>query len=315
MARPYPFHTLDVFTATRFAGNPLAVVLNADDMPGETMQRVAAEFGLSETIFVMAPEEEGHEAHGLSARVRIFTPVHEMPFAGHPTIGCAVHLAERHWPKGAFDEVLTLGEEVGPVPVRVRRAKGDKRVHATFTAPVVPRPMAGRFERGAVAAALGLAPDDVRADHPVMAHEGGPGFLYVPLASLDALSRARVVEPDWSATMRRDPLRPGAHERDSTYLYAPDPDGEGMAFRARMLAPGGGVAEDPGTGSASAILASQLLAAGALADGTTAIRLTQGVEMGRPCEIGVEVDVADGALVAVRVSGTAVRVTDGQIMA
>lgn len=310
MAKPYPFHTLDVFTGTRFQGNPLAVVLNADDMPAETMQAVAAEFGLSETVFVMAPEHPDHEA-----RVRIFTPVHEMPFAGHPTIGCAVHLAERHWPKGAFDEVLVLGEEAGPVPVRVVRAKGAKRVTATFTAPVLPRRMDGAFERHAVAAALGLSPDDIGADHPIAAHEGGPSFLYVPLASVDALERARPVEPHWSATMRRDPLRPGAHERDSTYLYALDPDGEGTAYRARMFAPGGGVAEDPGTGSASAILASQLLVAGALGEGTSRIALTQGVEMGRPCEIAVEADVADGALTAVRVSGTAVRVMDGQIVA
>ena len=313
MAKPYPFHTLDVFTATRFHGNPLAVVLNADGMSDETMQAVAAEFGLSETIFVMAPEDEGHEA-----RVRIFTPVHEMPFAGHPTIGCAVHLAERHWPKGALDEVLVLGEEAGPVPVRVVRAKGQKRVAATFTAPVLPTPMPGAFDREAIAAALGLEPPDIRTDHPIGAHEGGPSFLYVPLASVAALERARPVEPHWSATMRRDPLRPGAPARDSTYCYAPDGD-DPTAFRARMFAPGGGVAEDPGTGSASAILASQLLAAGALGheggDGTTAIRLRQGVEMGRPCEIGVEADVTGGALTAVRVSGTAVRVTDGQIMA
>ena len=314
MAKPYPFHTLDVFTADRYAGNPLAVVLNADGMMAETMQAIAAEFGLSETIFVMAPEVEGHEA-----RVRIFTPVHEMPFAGHPTIGCAVHLAERHWPKGAFDEVLTLGEEAGPVPVRVRRAKGEKRVRATFTAPVIPRAMDGEFDRAAVAAALGLAPDDIRADHPIAAHEGGPSFLYVPLASLDALARARPTEPHWSGAMLRTPPTPGATAGDSTYCYAPDPEGDpkgdGMTFRARMFAPAGNIPEDPGTGSASAILASQLLAAGTLPEGTTAIRLRQGVEMGRPCEIEVEADVAKGALTAVRVSGTAVRMMDGQIMA
>lgn len=310
MAKPYPFHTLDVFTARRFAGNPLAVVLNADTMEAATMQALAAEFGLSETVFVMAPEAEGHEA-----RVRIFTPRHEMPFAGHPTIGCAVHLAERHWPKGAFEEVLVLEEEAGPVPVRVAREAGTKRVTATFTAPVVPFALGHAFEREGVARALGLATDDVRADHPILAHEGGPDFLYVPLASLDALARARPVEPHWAGTVVRDPDAPGASGRDSTYCYAPDPDGEGLAFRARMFAPLGGILEDPATGSASAILASQLLAAGALDEGTTRVSLVQGVEMGRRSEIGVEVDVANGALVAVRVSGTAVRVSDGQVMA
>ena len=309
MAKPYPFHTLDVFTRDRFAGNPLAVVLQADDLSGEAMQRVAAEFGLSETIFVMAPEEEGHEA-----RVRIFTPVHEMPFAGHPTIGCAVHLAERHWPKGPFDEAMVLGAEAGPVPVRVRRGKGDRRVAATFTAPVIPRPRDGAFDRAAVAEALGLEASDLREDHPIGVHEGGPNFLYVPLASLDALARARPVQPAWSRTVARDPLRGGGELRDSLYAYAADPEGEGMAFRARMFAPAGGVPEDPATGSASAILASQLLQAGALANGTTAIALRQGIEMGRPSEIALSVDVADGALAAVRVTGSAVRVSDGQIV-
>ena len=114
----------------------------------------------------------------------------------------------------------------------------------------------------------------------------------------------------------REPLRPGAHLRDSLYAYAPDAghEGEGLAFRARMFAPAGGVPEDPATGSASAILASQLLVAGELRDGTTRVALRQGVEMGRPSEIEVEIDVADGAVAAVRVTGSAVRVMDGQIM-
>ena len=309
MAKPYPFHTLDVFTAERFSGNPLAVVLNADDLAPETMQRVAAEFGLSETIFVMAPDDPAHEA-----RVRIFTPVHEMPFAGHPIVGCAVHLAERHHPKGAFGAEMVLEAEAGPVPLRVERRRGEKRMAATFTAPVTPRAMAGAFDRKAVAAALSLEPADVRDDHPIRAHEGGPTFLYVPLASVDALARARPSEPRWSETMRRDPLRPGAHERDSTYCYAPDPSADGLGFRTRMFAPGGGVPEDPATGSASAILASQLLDAGALGNGTTRVALRQGVEMGRPSAIALEIDAADGALAAVRVTGTAVRVMDGQIM-
>lgn len=318
MARPYPFHTLDVFTATRYAGNPLAVVLQADDLTAAQMQVIAAEFGLSETIFVMAPDDTAHEA-----RVRIFTPVHEMPFAGHPIVGCAVHLAERQQPKGAFEADMVLQAQAGPVPVRLRREKGDKRVSATFTAPVVPHRRPGELDRRAIAAALDLAPDDIRADHPIGVHEGGPNFLYVPLASVEALGRARPTEPHWGAAVMRGPGLGGAELRDSLYAYAPDPDapdpgaspdGAGLAFRARMFAPAGGVPEDPATGSASAILASQLLDAGELPAGTTRVALRQGVEMGRPSEIALEVDVADGALATVRVTGSAVRVMDGQIM-
>ena len=300
-AHPYHFHVLDVFTERRFAGNPLAVVLNADAMSGKAMQAVAREFNLSETIFVLAPDDPAHEA-----KVRIFTPVYEMPFAGHPTVGAAIHLAERRWPKGALDETIVLEEQAGLVPVRVVREKG--RIRATFTAPVVPYPIDGAPNRAMAARALGLSEDDLHPDHPVALHEGGPNFLYVPLASLGALARARPSEPHWSEAVNRD-------GRDAAYCYAPDPDGEGLAFRARMFAPGGGTYEDPATGSASAILASQLLSAGALTDGTTAITLRQGVEMGRPSEIGLEVEVVNGAIGAVRVSGSAARVSDGQILA
>lgn len=296
-AHPYPFHVLDVFTTTRFAGNPLAVVLNADSMSGETMQAVAREFNLSETIFVMAPENDGHEA-----RVRIFTPRYEMPFAGHPTIGCALFLAERHWPKGKVDEVLVLEEEAGLVPVRVTRAGGP--MEATFTAPVIPHPVGDELDKAQVAAALGLSAEELGAD-PVHRHEGGPAFTYVPLRDIEALGRAAPCEPQWSGTM-------GTGDRDSTFLYASD--GESR-YRTRMFAPHAGIAEDPATGSASAILASQLLASGRLNEGETRLHLTQGVEMGRRSEIDVAIDVSKGQIAQVRVSGCAIRVSDGQILA
>ena len=298
-ARPYHFHVFDVFTTERYAGNPLAIVLGADDLDGGAMQRIASEFNLSETIFVMAPERGDNEA-----RVRIFTPRYEMAFAGHPTIGCAIHLAERHWPKGRIDETLVLEEDAGPVPVKVTRRDGEMR--ATFTAPVVPTPIEAAVDREALASALHLDPGDLRDDHPLGVHEGGPAFLYVPLRDLDALARARPLGPGW-----RDALPEAVH---SVYCYAPETE-KGADWRARMFAPDAGIMEDAATGSASAILASQLLVVGVLGEGTTGLRLRQGVEMGRPSEIGVEIDVASGALAAVRVSGSAVRVSDGQILA
>lgn len=295
--RPYPYHVLDVFTTTRFAGNPLAVVLNADDMSDATMQRIAREFNLSETIFVMAPAMDEHEA-----RVRIFTPLYELPFAGHPTVGCAVFLAERHWPKGPVNETLVLEEEAGLVPVHVVRE--NKTSKATFTAPVLPYPVGEELDREAIAAALGLDLSDL-GSHPARAHEGGPRFTYVHLRDVAALEKARVTEPLWSEVHRDS-------TRDSTFLYALD--GEGR-YRTRMFAPGSNIAEDPATGSASAILASQLLEAGTLKDGTTNLHLTQGVEMGRRSEIAVSIDVSNATIEAVRVGGSAVRVADGQVLA
>jgi len=124
------FHTLDVFTDTPYRGNPLAVVLGADDLKPAQMQTMAAEFNLSETIFVQAPQNPAH-----TARVRIFFPTAEIPFAGHPTIGCAIHLATaRH--TGDFTTHLVLEEEAGLVPVTVTRLGQD--IRAEFVAPVLP---------------------------------------------------------------------------------------------------------------------------------------------------------------------------------
>ena len=134
-------------------------------------------------------------------------------------------------------------------------------------------------------------------------HEGGPRFLYAPVASLAALARARVVEPHWSRLI-------AAHGVDSAYLYT---KGEDCDFRARMFSPTAGIPEDPATGSASAILAAQLLANGAVKDGTTTLTLHQGVEMGRPSILRLTIEAAGGALTAVRIAGSAVRIGEGRL--
>ncbi|WP_336512100.1 PhzF family phenazine biosynthesis isomerase [Pseudaestuariivita rosea] len=125
------FVTYDVFTDTRFAGNPLAIVLGADDLTCAQMQTIAREFNLSETIFVQTPTDPSHRA-----QVRIFFPTAEIPFAGHPTIGCAIYLATLDHPTGDFDVPLVLEEQAGLVPVQVTRKAGQ--VRAEFLAPVLP---------------------------------------------------------------------------------------------------------------------------------------------------------------------------------
>ncbi len=297
------FHTCDVFTSRVFAGNPLAIVLGADDLTPAQMLTLAREFNLSETIFVQRPANPAH-----TARVRIFFPTAEIPFAGHPTIGCAIHLAEAMGDDGDFDRHLVLEEEAGLVPVHVWRRQG--RTSAEFVAPVVPHGVTGAPDREAaldpdrLAAALGLGAADIGfGAHRPGLWQGGPRFLYVPVASLDALSRARPLQPGWSAQMQAGGV-------DSMYVYAPGVDCD---YRARMFSPTAGVPEDPATGSASAILAAQLLASGALADGETALTLHQGVEMGRPSRIGLTAVVTGQALSAVRIKGEAVPVSEGRI--
>ena len=285
-----PFRTLDVFTEDRYGGNPLAVVLEADGLTTAALQRIAAEFNLSETISVQTPDDPAH-----MAKVRIFTPTGELPFAGHPTVGCAILLA------GDDTAVVTLEEKAGLVPVTIERA--GAQVTATLTAPVVPFVVDAEVSAQDAAAALGLEPGEIGigAHRPGVA-EGGPRFVFVPVASLDALARAR---PDAAAFAALEEACGTAE----VYVYTQGTDG--ADYRARMFAPGIGIPEDPATGSASACLAAHLDACGLLADGTTDLVLHQGIEMGRPSRISVGIDRKDGALGAVRVGGCAVRVSEG----
>ncbi len=297
------FHTWDVFTNHAFAGNPLAIVTGADDLSPAQMLTLAREFNLSETIFVQRPVNPAH-----TARVRIFFPTAEIPFAGHPTIGCAIHLATAAAGPGDFEATLMLEEEAGLVPVQVLRRGLEMR--AEFTAPVIPHPVTDAADIGAaldparLATALGLDAADIGfAAHRPGLWQGGPRFLYAPVASIDALGRARPVQPIWSEQMK-------AAGVDSIYLYTAGLD---CNYQARMFSPTAGILEDPATGSASAILAAQLLHSAALQEGESRMALRQGVEMGRPSEISLTIVLRDGCLDQVRVAGSAVPVASGRI--
>ena len=294
------FHTLDVFTGKKFGGNPLAVVLDADALSDAQMQTIAREFNLSETIFVMKPDDPAN-----TAKVRIFFPTAEIPFAGHPTVGCAILLASKKYKDGcSFETSIRLEEVAGLVPVKVTRIGEVAR--AIFTAPVVPFAVDVELPPAeAIAKALSLEAADIGfAGHRPRLHQGGPRCLHVPVASRAALARSRAMEPRWSALI--EPLG-----TDMAYLYTPGGDNPKTHYRARMFAPTGGIVEDPATGSATALLAAQLLVAEKLADGTHAWQLEQGYEMGRPSDLHLEADVRAGKLQAVRVAGQAVQIMQG----
>lgn len=294
------FHTYDVFTARKFAGNPLAIVEDADDLSTEQMQTIAREFNLSETIFVRKPKDPAH-----TASVRIFFPAAEIPFAGHPTVGCAIHLATKKYKPGcSFETTITLEEVAGLVPVKVSRIGDVPR--AQFTAPVTPfaveMPMPSNED---VARALSLDVSDIGFDgHRPGLFQGGPRFFYAPVNSREALRKARVIEPHWSALL--GPMKTGA-----IYLYTRGGDGPNASFRGRAYAPTDGIPEDPATGSATALFAAQLLRSEGLSDGTHRFQLEQGYEMGRPSDLWLEADVAGAKLLAVRVAGQAVQITSG----
>ncbi len=173
-----PFHVWDVFTDTAFSGNPLAIVETDGSLSTAQMQTIARQFNLSETIFLMPPRDPAH-----TARARIFFPTAEIPFAGHPTVGAALYLAARD----GLQEV-TLEEEAGLVPVRIREGR------AQFRAPVLPAPHGGAVEVELCARALGMAPASI-GPHAPGAFAGGPAFVYVPVRDRATLAQARPEEP------------------------------------------------------------------------------------------------------------------------
>ncbi len=291
------FHTLDVFTTTPYTGNPLAVVLGANGLSDDQMQAITREFNLSETVFVQKPDTPAH-----SAKVRIFCPACELPFAGHPTIGCAILLAELAH-EGDFSVEITLEEKAGLVPVQVERRAGITM--AEFIAPVLPQLAGGTPPDAAEAAsALGLRAGDIGFGQHQAAHwQGGPDFLFVPIASRAALKQAKP-SASWQEMTAKA-------KTQSVYIYCAD----GAGYAARMFAPEHGMNEDPATGSAGAILAAQLHASKALPEGSTVVALKQGEDMGRPSDITLTAVVADGKITEIRIKGAATRFNHGQITA
>jgi trans-2,3-dihydro-3-hydroxyanthranilate isomerase len=296
-----PFYTLDVFTAHTFGGNALGVFPDALHLPTGSMQRIAGEMNLSETVFLGPPET----AEG-SARVRIFTPRVELPFAGHPTVGTAIFLAGRLPAPAAPREVarLVLEEAVGPVPVSVRFENG-RPVFAQFTTAQLPEHRRSPYSPADLAAMVGLDTADLCPDGlPAEMVSCGLAYYVIPVRTLDAVRRATLDVARW----RRMLSESWAHH---VYLVALETEGDAADVHVRMFAPGSGVPEDPATGSAAAALGGYLAALSGREAGTLAWVVEQGLEIGRPSLLYVEADRAGASTVAVRVGGRAVEVSQG----
>lgn len=298
----YRFYTTDVFTDRVFGGNPLAVFPEAEGLGSATMQRIAAEFGISETVFVLPAERAGH-----TRRLRIFTPGTELPFAGHPTVGTAYVLARTGHVALRGDATRVVFEEgVGPVPVSIRWKEGTV-AGATMTAPQLPAHGPAPPPLSAIAHVLSLDPHDLRADeYRTEAVSCGVPFLFVPLRDRDALRRVRIDPARWEHVMK-------AAWAPSIYALCFEPDAPDATLAGRMFAPGLGVPEDPATGAAASALAGYLAPRDRSGDGTLRWRLEQGVDMGRPSRIDLEADRRQGKLVEVRVGGAAVMVSTGEM--
>jgi trans-2,3-dihydro-3-hydroxyanthranilate isomerase len=295
------FHTLDVFTSARFAGNPLAVVLDADALDTIQMHKIAREFNLSETVFVLSTNKPAH-----TARLRIFTPGGEVPFAGHPTVGTAALLAELRAPEtnGERDALVVLEENIGTVRVGVRQ-KPDTPAHAEFDAPKLPEPVAGVPPTDLLSAALGLIPSEIGLEnHRPSAYSAGLPFVFVPVQSLDAIARASPNMAHWSSAFGKT---------NAAYLYCRETVHATSHFHARMFAPNLGVMEDPATGSAAAAFAAVIVRFDSPRDGMQKKIIEQGFEMGRPSFVETSLVVRQGKLETVRIAGHAIRVSEGVI--
>ena len=295
----YRYFTCDVFTHTRFGGNQLAVLPEADGLSDEQMQQIAREFNYSETTFVLPPRA-GH-----ACRVRIFTPPREVPFAGHPNIGTAFVLATMgvFGPLDAPTSVI-FEEQAGLVPIAIRKRQGG-RIWCELTAPqglTLGKTVSGQ----AVAAAVSLTADDiVTATHAPQVASVGLPFLIAELRDRDALQRAR---PDISGL---EGLVAEGIELPDVHLYVRTSNG--FDIRARMFAPLDGVPEDPATGSANCALVALLSHLDEAAGGTFSWRIAQGVEMGRPSVLEARTEKRDGEVVSVWIGGESVMVGEGHI--
>jgi trans-2,3-dihydro-3-hydroxyanthranilate isomerase len=286
----------DVFTESRYGGNPLAVVLDAEGLTTAEMQTIAREFNYSETTFVLPPQDAGNDA-----QVRIFTPTFEMPFAGHPNVGTACVLAEEGVVFGrTVGDRLRFEEKAGLVEMELARdAKGAVR-SATLTAPQR-LSVGGTIPRAQLAEALSLDAKDLKDDGVVASV--GAAFVLLELASREALERAR---PDLAAYERH--LKANIHDglnATGVHCWVRVAESD-LDLRTRMFAPLKGVFEDPATGSANAALAGYLARDAAQ---PIKLRIAQGVEMGRPSLL-----FAEASSSFVRLGGSSVRTMRGVLL-
>jgi trans-2,3-dihydro-3-hydroxyanthranilate isomerase len=292
----------DVFTSEVLAGNQLAVVFECDALDTARMLAIAREFNLSETVFILPPDNVAHEA-----RVRIFVPTRELPFAGHPTVGAAVALAALR--KGEGDHAFVLEELVGDISCRAVIGGGAGR--AEFDLPRLPERIDYELAPDRVAAALGIAAEDIGfSGHLVSAFTAGVPYVTVPVSRIEAVRHAVINAGAWLDLIRFPGNVPAA-----PYIYCAGGEGVGTHFHARMFAPWDGIAEDPATGSAAAALAGALTAFEKPLDGKTGYVIEQGVEMGRPSCIELTLCVSSGALDQVSIGGYAVKTAEGRLFA
>ena len=298
MAREYAIY--DVFTGDALAGNPLAVVFDGAGLTDARMQAIAGEFNLSETVFVLPPDNPAH-----AASLRIFTPGRELPFAGHPTVGTAIALAERQYAGANIDLVSVLEEKVGPVRCAVRLAAGEASF-SEFDLPRASDRMDATFDPQAVADALCISAADIGFEnHRLSVWTAGVPYVLVPLRDLSVAAAIRFDPPRWRET---------GFGMTSAYAYCRGGVDHLASFHARMFAPDLGITEDPATGSAVAAMSGAIRHFDALSPGHHALVIEQGVEMGRPSRIHLHIEASRDSIQHARIGGQAIKIAEGRIL-
>lgn len=303
MARQYAIY--DVFTDQKLAGNPLAVIFDGAGLSDAMMQTIAGEMNLSETVFVQPADHASH-----TARIRIFTPGRELPFAGHPTVGTAIALAERAYSgdDANMDVVSVLEETVGPVRCAVRVRPGEASF-AEFDLPRLSGQDEHQIDRQGLADALSIKASAIGFEnHQPMVWSAGVPFLLVPVHDLATVESIEFEPALWEQVA---PMS-GGH-LTSAYVYCRGGVHHAAKFHARMFSPDMGISEDPATGSAVAALSGAIHHFDALPDGHHPLMVEQGVEMGRPSHIHLHIDVKEGSVSRARIGGQAVRIASGSL--
>ena len=295
------FVTVDVFTGTQFAGNPLGVVLNAEGLSGGQMQAIAAEFNLAETTFVLPPKDPAH-----TAEVRIFTPRYEMPFAGHPNVGTAFALARAGKSYGRMIEgnSVTFEEKAGLVPIAILK-EGPIVVGARLASPQ--RLSVGEeISAELIASACSLSVSDIETKNhrPCIASCGAP-FILAELKGRAKLAEAAARSDIFMREVAKQPAT-------SIFIYTQVAE-DGLDIRARMFAPHHGIPEDPATGSANVALIGLLAHLRTERDLQLSKTVAQGVEMRRPSVLKAEAEKRDGVVTATYIGGHCVPVMSGTI--